>query len=65
MGDTTLWIIKEVLNKEKIKKLLFYLFLEKIMTFNPEIPYAKIKIIKSNMEGEKEFIVTPDGNFKN
>ena len=29
------------------------------------ILYAKIKIIKSNVEGEKEFIVTPDGNYKN
>ena len=35
------------------------------MTHNPDIPFAKIKIIKSNVEGEKEFIVTPDGNYKN
>ena len=34
------------------------------MDYNPEIPHAKIKIIKSNMEGEREFIVTPDGILK-
>lgn len=34
------------------------------MTHNQEVPCAKIKIIKSNNEGEKEFIVTPEGNFE-
>jgi len=28
-----------------------------------DMPCAKIKIIKSNMEGEREFIITPEGLF--
>ena len=31
------------------------------MGFDENKPYAKIKIIKSNMEGEREFIITPEG----
>ena len=31
------------------------------MNHDLDMPCAKIKIIKSNMEGEREFIITPEG----
>lgn len=49
---------RNIENKQKFDKII----LDKIQNNDYDFRHAKLKIIKSNMEGEKEFVITPEGN---